>query len=133
MQIAKQLALFLENRPGMLATVCDALAEAKVNIFAMSTSDTVDHTVIRMVVSDPARALQVFGERGTLVVADDVLLVEATNTPGALARIAHRLSDARINIEYAYCAAGRTMKRGLLVLRTSQSQKALRVLRSKPV
>ena len=42
---ATQLAVFLANRPGALARVCDALAEAKINIHALATSDTVDHTV----------------------------------------------------------------------------------------
>jgi hypothetical protein len=55
MQITKQLAIFLENRPGMLARVADALAEAKINIYAITTSDTVDHSVIRMVVNDYRR------------------------------------------------------------------------------
>ncbi len=77
MQIAKQIAIFLENRPGMLARVCDALAEAKINIYAITTSDTVDHSVIRMVVSDPRRALLLFEEHGTLVVEDDVLISPA--------------------------------------------------------
>jgi len=53
MQITKQLALFLENRPGTLARICAALSAAKSNIYAISTSDTVDHIVVRMVVSDP--------------------------------------------------------------------------------
>ena len=47
MQITKQLALFLENRPGVLARVCDALSEAKINIYAVSSSDTVDHIVVQ--------------------------------------------------------------------------------------
>ena len=52
MQITKQLALFLENRPGTLARVCDALAAEKINIYAISSSDTVDHIVVRMVGSE---------------------------------------------------------------------------------
>src|ERR1700730_1333752 len=100
MQITKQLAIFLDNRPGMLARVCDALSEAKVNIFAITTSDTVDHSVIRMVVSDTRKAMGVFEEHGTLVVEDDVLLLEGDNKAGSLARIAHKLADAKINIEY---------------------------------
>ena len=52
MHIATQLALFLENKPGTLARVCEALEQAKINIFAVSTSDTIDHSVVRMVVSD---------------------------------------------------------------------------------
>src|SRR5688572_10368542 len=104
MEITKQLAIFLDNRPGTLARLADALAEVKVNIYAISTSDTVDHSVIRLVVSDYRRALHVFEERGTLVVEDDVLMIEGDNRPGSLAKLAHKLANAKINIEYAYCA-----------------------------
>src|SRR6266542_2393616 len=131
MQITKQLAIFLENRPGMLARVCDALAEAKINIYAITTSDTVDHSVIRMVVSDPRKALLLFEEHGTLVVEDDVLMVDGDNKPGSLAKIAHRLADARINIEYCYCATSPDAKKGLLILRASDAKKALKVLNSR--
>src|SRR3974390_1417342 len=130
MQITKQRAIFLDNRPGMLARVADALAEAKINIYAITTSDTVDHTVIRMVVSDYRRALHVFEERGTLVVEDDVLMFEGSNRPGEMARIAHKLAEARINIEYCYCATPPRAKHGLLILRVSNPAKALKVLNS---
>ncbi len=128
MQITKQLAIFLDNRPGMLARVADALAEAKINIYAITTSDTVDHTVIRMVVSDYRRALHVFEERGTLVVEDDVLMFEGSNRPGEIARIAHKLANAKINIEYCYSATPPQAKQGLLILRVSNPGKALKVL-----
>lgn len=128
MQITKQLALFLENRPGTLARVCDALSAAKINIYAISMSDTVDHSVVRMVVSDPTRALYVFEEHGTLVVEDDVLMITGDNKPGSLAQIAHKLSAAKVNIEYAYCATAPDAKKGLLILRASDAKKAMKVL-----
>src|SRR5580658_2881492 len=128
MQIIKQLALFLENRPGTLARVCDALAAAKINIYAISTSDTVDHSVVRMVVSDPVKALFVFEEHGTLVVEDDVLMISGDNRPGSLASIAHKLANAKVNIEYAYCATPPDAKKGLLIVRVSDVKKALKVL-----
>jgi hypothetical protein len=128
MQITKQLAIFLDNRPGMLARVADALAEAKINIFAITTSDTVDHTVIRMVVSDYRKALHVFEEHGTLVVEDDVLMISGTNKPGELASLAHRLADAKVNIEYCYSATPPEAKKGLMVMRVSNPPKALKVL-----
>ena len=130
MHITKQLAIFLENRPGTLARVCDALADEKINIYAISTSDTVDHIVIRMVVSDYRRAMRVFEEHATLVVEDDVLMVEGTNKPGSLSKIAHKLAAAKINIEYAYCATPPDAKTGLLVLRVHDAKKALKVLNS---
>ena len=128
MQIAKQLAIFLDNRPGMLARVADALAEAKINIYAITTSDTVDHSVIRMVVSDYRRAVHLFEEHGTLVIEDDVLLIEGSNKPGELARLAHKLADAKINIEYCYSATPHEAKKGLMVIRVSNAVKALKVL-----
>jgi len=128
MHLTKQLAIFLENRPGTLARVCDALAEQKINIYAVSTSDTIDHTVIRMVVSDYRKALHVFEQHGTLVVEDDVVLVEGSNKPGALSKIAHKLADHKINIEYAYCATPPDATKGLLVLRVDDAKKALKVL-----
>ena len=67
MQITKQLAIFLDNRPGTLARVADAFAKAKVNIYAITTSDTVDHSVIRMVVSDYRRAMRLCEELSSLV------------------------------------------------------------------
>jgi hypothetical protein len=130
MQITKQLALFLENRPGMLARVCDALSAAKINIYAISTSDTVDHSVVRMVVSDPAKALFVFEEHGTLVVEDDVLMITGDNKPGSLAKIAHKLANAKINIEYAYCATPPDAKRGLMIVRVSDARRAMKILNS---
>src|SRR5688572_25057958 len=130
MHIAKQLALFLENRPGTLARVCDALRDAKINIYAFSTSDTVDHSVVRMVVSDTRKALLLFEEHGTLVVESDVLMIEGDNRPGGLAKIAHKLADAKINIEYAYCATPPDARKGLLVLRVSDARKALKILNS---
>ena len=75
MEIVQQLAVFLDNRPGALSRVCNALAEEKINMFALSTSDTIDHTVLRMVVSEPKRAIDIIEERGALVVEDDVLML----------------------------------------------------------
>ena len=128
MQLTNQLALFLDNRPGTLARLCEALAEAKINIFAISTSDTIDHSVIRMVVDDARKALLLFEERGTLVVESEVVMVEGDNRPGSLAKIAHKLADSGVNIEYCYCATPPDAKKGLLILRVSNAKKALKLL-----
>ncbi len=130
MQITKQLAIFLDNRPGMLARLADALAAAKINIYAISTSDTVDHSVIRLVLSDYRKAMHLFEEHGTLVVDDDVLVIDGSNKPGELARIAHKLADAKVNIEYCYSATPPEAKKGLMILRVSNAAKALKVLNS---
>ena len=131
MEITKQLAVFLDNRPGTLARVCEALAESKVNILALTTSDTVDHSVVRMVVDDPQTAVWLLEEHGALVVEDDVVLVEGDNKSGSLADIARTLRDAKVNIEYLYCATPPASRKGLLVLRVDDPAKALKALEAR--
>jgi len=128
MQLATQLALFLDNKPGTLARVCEALSATKINIYAISTSDTTDHSVVRLVVSDPRKAMLLFEDHGAFVVENEVLMIGGDNKPGSLARICHRLADAGVNIEYAYCATPPSAKHGLLVLRVSNVAKAMKVL-----
>ena len=131
MEIAQQLSLFLENKPGTLAEVCKELARKKVNIFALTISDSVDHAIVRMVVSEPRKALDLFESRGVLVVEAKVLMIENSNKPGSLAHIAEKLAKAKINIEYAYLATSPGTKTGLLIMRVSDTKKALKVLSKK--
>lgn len=131
MQIATQLALFLANKPGTLVSLCEVLARAKINIYAISTSDTIDHSVVRIVVDQPRKALYLFEEFGTLVVENEVLMIDGSNRPGSLATIAKELAKNDINIEYAYCATSPRAKNGLLILRPSNVAKALKVLNTR--
>jgi hypothetical protein len=131
MEIVTQLSVFLDNRPGTLVKVCDQLAKEKINIFALTVSDTSDHSVVRMVVSDPKRALNMFEERAVLVIENDVITIENSNKPGSLAKVAERLSKAKINIQYAYLATSPDAKTGLLILRVEDPKAALKILKKK--
>jgi hypothetical protein len=128
MEIVTQLSVFLENKPGTLAAVCDELANHKINIYALTISDTVDHAVVRMVVSNTQKALHLLGDRGVLVVENDVLMIENTNHPGSLSGILDVLAKAKVNVDYAYLASRPGDKKGLLILRASDSKKALKAL-----
>ncbi len=129
MEITKQLSVFLANKPGTLADVCDELAKADINIFALTISDTADHSVVRLVVNDPARAIAIFEERGVLVVGSKVLAIENNNKPGSLAKIATKLAKAKINIEYAYLATSPGTKKGLMIMRVDDTKRALKILK----
>ncbi len=129
MKIVKQLSIFLENKPGTLSKVCRALAHEGINLYAMTVSDTMDHAVIRIVVSDPDKAMRMFESSGVLVVETDVVQIPLQNEPGQLAKLSDKLSLAHINIDYAYCAAREDQKSGVLILRVSDPKKALEVLK----
>lgn len=129
MKTVVQLSLFLENKPGTLSAVAHALAEAGINIHALSVSDAVDHAVVRMVVSDPHKAIHLLGDHGVMVVERNVLMIEGRSKPGELAEIARKLFAHKINIEYAYTATPPGATNGVMILRVDKMARAQTILR----
>ena len=128
MKIETQLAVFMDNRPGMLARTCQALAKANINIRALSILDTVDHAIVRMVVDKPKEAEQVLSKLHEVVQARDVVFMDVPNEAGALAKVAERLAGAGINLEYAYCTVSTSHSAGALVLRTNDLEATINAL-----
>ena len=126
--IEPQLAVFLDNRPGMLARTCQELAKAQINIRALSILDTVDHAIVRMVVDKPKDAEQVLSRIHAMVQRRDVVVMDVPNQVGALADIAERLAEAGINLEYAYCTASAAQSAGAIVLRTNDLEATINAL-----
>jgi hypothetical protein len=102
MRVETQLSVFLENRAGVLARVARDLARHGIDIRGITIANLVDHAVVRLVVSEPQKALHLLGERGVLVVTSDVLSIELPDQAGSLAAVAQRLGRAGVNIGYAY-------------------------------
>ncbi len=128
MRIEPQLAVFLDNRPGMLLRTCQALSAENINIRALSILDTVDHAIIRMIVDKPKDAEAVLSKLPAVVQVRDVIVVDLQNKVGALARIAEQLAAAGINMEYAYCTAAVPDSAGALILRTNDLEGTINAL-----
>lgn len=127
-RIEKQLAIYMDNRPGMLARTCQALAAAKINVTALSILDTVDHAIVRMVVDKPTEAEKVLSRMHAMIQCRDVVFMDMPNQVGELAKIAEQLAEAGINLEYAYCTAPSTDKAGAIVLRTNDLEATINAL-----
>lgn len=128
-RVEKQLSIFLENRPGGMARICGTLAEAGINIMALTVHDTVDHAIVRLVADRPVKALLILEQLGVYILESDVIVLDLENEPGALAEVARKLARADINIEYAYCTAAANQKSGCLVLRSDEPDRAIELLR----
>lgn len=128
METAKQVSVFLENKPGRLANVLSALAKEKVNVTALSVMDSHEHSVLRLVSSDPAKTKQVLETLNVNHAESDVLLVELKNQPGALAHVCEQLAADHINIDYAYCSSGGRNGRVFGIFKVSDVTRAIRGL-----
>jgi hypothetical protein len=108
---AKQLTVWVENRPGMLGEVGSALGAKKVNILAFMATVTDNRGTIRMVVDKPATAKRVFAKHQWETTEDEVLKVLLLDKPGSLGRMAHKLREASVNIHYSYAGLGPSARR----------------------
>jgi len=129
MPTAKQLTVGVENRPGMLGEVGSALGAKKVNILAFMATVSDNRGTIRMVVDKPAAAKRVFAEHRWETTEEEVLKVTLPDEPGSLGRIAHRLREASVNIQYAYAGLGPSARRVDAYLGVSDLKVALIAVR----
>lgn len=119
MPVLRQISVFLENVPGRLATLCNTLEKHGIDMRAMSTSEGSEYGVVRMLVDDVARAEEVLRDTGLPFSTVEVLGVEVSDSSGALGKVAVRLANAGINVEYAYAASGSSNSAVLCVFKVA--------------
>ena len=100
--IIKQLSVFLENKTGRLNEVTRLLGEAGINISAFSVADTSEFGILRLIVSDPDRSLEILKSGGFAVRLTEVVCLHCPNQPGSLSRALDILSAEKVFIEYLY-------------------------------
>ena len=127
--IIKQLSVFLENKTGRLNEVTQILGNAGINMSAFSVADTSEFGILRMIVSDPGKALQILKEAEFSVKLTDVICLNSPNEPGALARALNILSGENVFIEYLY-AYSMDDKTANIVLKPDNIQKCIEVLQA---
>ncbi|HZH71756.1 MAG TPA: ACT domain-containing protein [Mariniphaga sp.] len=123
----KQVSVFLENKLGRLNEVAQILGEAGINISAFTVADTSDFGVLRLIVSDPADACEVLKENNFSVRTTDVVLVNTSNTPGALSELLKILDKEDVFIEYLY-AFSMNEDNAVIVIKPSDIEKCLKVM-----
>jgi hypothetical protein len=125
---AIQFSVFLVNKPGILAQVCRALADEKINVVAMTLVDSQEHGVLRLVAENLKAARDVLAALNLPMTETEVLCVDLPNESGALADIATILGTNHININYAYCTSGAPGGRTTGVFKTGDQAKATHLL-----
>jgi hypothetical protein len=126
---AKQISAWVEDRPGVLGQVADALGEKGIQIRAFMVSVLDGRGFIRVVVDRPAAAKKVLAAHGWRTFEDDVVEVTMPDRPGALGAVADRLGAAGINIQYAYVGTAQAARKVNLYLAVPDVTAAVRALR----
>jgi hypothetical protein len=128
-----QISIFLENKSGRLAEVTRVLGNAGINVRALSLADTSDFGILRLIVNDSAKAVDVLKKNQFTVSTTQVVAVEVSDRPGGLAHILDILQKENINVEYMYAFVERSSDNAVIIFRFDEIDKAIKTLTGKGI
>ena len=126
--MAKQINVFLENRPGKLEQITGILVDAAVNILAVKITSDEKYGIFQLLMDDPEKGFRALQQAGMTASLTDVVAVEVQNTPGSLHNVLSILRRANVNIEDCYGFVIDKENRAIIVLDVADRATAKRVL-----
>ena len=119
----QQISIFLENKPGMLQSMCKVLAEHQIDMRALSLVETKDFGIARIIVADVISTATVLKDEGFVNRLTPVIAVRIPDEPGGLNRILEIFSRDGVNLEYMYAFLGGKEGRAYMIFRVGENEK----------
>lgn len=129
----RQLSVFLENRPGTLSHITGLLAENGIDLRALFIAESTDYGMLRMIVSDTDKAIELLKEDGVPYDITEVVAVRVPDRPGGLAELLKNLSDENIDVHYMYSVFSKDNNQALMVLKVSDVELMNKVFKEKGI
>ncbi|MHC4553187.1 MAG: hypothetical protein ACYSUT_10565 [Planctomycetota bacterium] len=114
--MAKQLTIFLENRPGRIQSISKVLVENNMNVWAFTIQDRGEFGLVKLVVDKPQQAQLALVDQGYACAIKEILAVTATDEPGNLAKLTAALLEKNVNIKDAYGFVAPSDRKGICFL-----------------
>ena len=114
----KQISIYAENKKGCFQNITGLLGSNGINILGSVTNDSAEYGIIRMVVSDPDKCLEVLTNNGYICKGTPVLAVECRDEVGALDNILKTLYSSNINVNYICLSFNRDSGLPIMVMHT---------------
>ena len=125
--VIKQLSIFIENKSGRLTEVTEVLSNNHINISALSVADTSEYGILRLIVSDPEKAVKVLKENDFSVSLTDVVCIVVPHVEGGLYKALSVFSDNGISVEYMYAFA--VNDKASVVMKVSDVEETIKILK----
>lgn len=123
--VVKQISVFVENKKGRLSFVTGLLADNKVNIRALSIADTTDYGILRLIVDNPEKVVDILKKNDVTASLTEVVAIGVEDKPGALAKAMNILYAANVGVEYIYAFIGKNNNDAIVIVRVDDNQKAI--------
>lgn len=129
----QQISVFLENTKGSLSKLTRILSDNQIDLIALSIADTENYGILRGIVKDTKKAVEVLKAAGYTVRLTDVLAVYVKDRPGGLADVLEVLDKQDIGIEYLYSFVRNTGSHALVIFRVPDADRAIQTLKDAEV
>ncbi len=127
----KQVSIYAENKKGCFQNITGLLNDNSINILGSVTNDSAEYGIIRMVVSDPEKCVEVLKNNGYICKTTPVLAVECPDEVGALDKILKTLYSSNINVNYIYLSFNRDSGLPIMVMHTEDVAQVENILINK--
>ena len=124
----KQLSVFMENKPGTLANLAQILADANIDLKAMTVADTKEFGIARMIVDDTEKALIALSGAGQTAKVREVCGFKVPDQVGGLAKVLTILGENGISIEYMYAIVTSDSDKAHMIVRVDDNEAAEKIL-----
>ena len=124
----KQIVISIENAPGRLFEVTNALGNAGINLRALNLVDTGAFGQLRLLVSNVAKARRILMKMEIPAFVNEVVAAEIEDKPGSLAKILQPLTDTGISVVFMYAFIRFSQGKAVMIFRFSNNEKAIEVL-----
>ena len=129
----KQISIFVENKEGRIKKAIDALAKENINIRALSIADTTKYGILRLIVSDNAKAIETLEKDGFIVKENEVIILAVPDEPNGLNSTLAVFDEKGINLEYLYAFVSSKTDEAIVVMRLENMEKAIETLNASNV
>lgn len=129
----KQISVFLENKPGRLNRMTEALAKNNIDMRAMMLAETKDFGIARMIVDDVIETATVLKAAGYVCSMTPVVAVMIPDVPGGLNKILEYFTTAGVNVEYMYAFMDRSVNDAYMIFRVENTSAAEAALAGKNI
>jgi hypothetical protein len=126
----KQIVISIENAPGRLFEVTNALGNAGINLRALNLVDTGAFGQLRLLVSNVAKARRILMKMEIPAFVNEVVAAEIEDKPGSLAKILQPLTDAGLYVVFMYAFIRFSQGKAVMIFRFSDNEKAIEVLKA---
>lgn len=126
--MVQQLSVFIDNQPGSLMKVTHILQEKGINLRAISTFDSPEFGILRMIVDRPEEAKEVLEAQRMMVRMGRVLAVELTDEPGSLNRMLEVMAESNISVNYIYSYISEVNHAPVMIFHTAYQEEARQLL-----